>query len=95
MDRHVANLVTWLASTGSDPASLPDIRSRLNDPDKATRMFAAAAAARVAGTSRQALQVAAVTDDPDVRTFAGDTIEMLERRQRRRAEQEQRRRDRG
>jgi hypothetical protein len=93
-DRHVTNLVTWLASTGSDPASLPDIRSRLDDPDKATRMFAAAAAARVAGTSRQALEDAAVTDDPDVRTFAGDTIEMLDRRQRRRAEREQRRRER-
>jgi hypothetical protein len=94
-DGHVASLVTWLASPGSDPANLPEIRSRLPDPDKATRMFAAAAAARVAGTSRQALEDAAVSDDPDVRTFAGDAIEMLDRRQRRRAQQEQRRRDRG
>ena len=93
-DRHVASLVTWLASAGSDPAGLPDIRSRLHDPDKATRMFAAAAAARVGGTSRQALEDAAMSDDSDVRSFAEGEIEILDRRQRRREEQEQRRRDR-
>jgi hypothetical protein len=94
-DRHVANLVTWLASAGSDPASLPDIRSRLQDPDRATRMFAGAAAARVAGASRQALDDAAASDDPDVRSFAEGEIKILDRRQRRHAEQEQRRRDQG
>jgi hypothetical protein len=94
-DRHVADLVTWLASAGSDPASLPDIRSRLQDPDRATRMFAGAAAARVAGASRQALDDAAASDDPDVRSFAEGEIKILDRRQRRRAEQEQRRRDQG
>ena len=94
-DRHVADLVTWLASAGSDPASLPDIRGRLQDPDKATRMFAAAAAARVVATSRQGLEGAAASDDPDVRSFAEGEIEMLDFRQQVRAEQEQRRRDRG
>jgi hypothetical protein len=94
-DPHVASLVTWLASAGSDPASLADIRSRLHDPDKATRMFAAAAAARVAATSRQGLEDAAGLDDPDISTFAADAIDMLDFRQQLRAEREQRRRDRG
>jgi hypothetical protein len=94
-DRHVAGLVTWLASPGSEPASLPDIRSRLQDPDKATRMFAAAAAARVAAASRQGLEDAAASADPEVRSFAEHEIEMLDFRQQRRAEREQRRRERG
>lgn len=94
-DRHVADLVAWLVSAGSDPASLPDIPSRLRDPDKATRMFAAAAAARMAATSRQGLEDAAASDDPDVRSFAEGEIEMLDFRQQVRAEQEQRRRDQG
>jgi len=94
-DRHVADLATWLASAGSDPASLPDIRSRLRAPDKVTRMFAAAAAARVAGTSRRGLEDAAVSDDPDIHRFAARVIKMMERRRQTRAEQEQRRRDQG
>jgi len=93
-DRHIASLVTWLASAGSDPASLPEIRGRLNDRDKETRMFAAAAAARVAGTSRQGLDDATASEDPDIRSFAGDVTEILDLRQQIRVEQEQRRRDR-
>jgi hypothetical protein len=94
-DRHVADLLTWLASAGSDPASLPEIRSRLRAPDKVTRMFAAAAAARVVGTSRQGLEDAATSDDPDIRHFAADVIKILDLRRQTRAEQEQRRRDQG
>jgi hypothetical protein len=94
-DCHVADLATWLASAGSDPASLPDIRSRLHDPDKATRMFAAAAAARVAAASRQGLDEAAASGDSEIRRFASNAIEILDLRQRVRAEQEQWRRDQG
>ena len=94
-DRHVADLVTWLASAGSNPASLPDIHSRLRNPDKAARMFAAAAALRVAAASRHGLEDAAASDDPDVRSFAEGEIKMLNFRQRLREEREQRRRDRG
>jgi hypothetical protein len=94
-DCHVADLATWLASAGSDPASLPDIRSRLRDSDKATRMFAAAAAARVAAASRQGLDEAAASDDSEIRRFAANAIEILDLRQRVRTEQEQWRRDQG
>jgi len=94
-DRHVADLATWLASAGSDPVSLPDIRSRLQDPDKATRMFAAAAASRVPATSRQGLEDAAASDDTDIRHFAADAIELLDLRQRVRAQQAQWRKDQG
>jgi hypothetical protein len=94
-DRHVANLVTWLVSAGSDPDSLPDIRMRLHVPDKETRMFAASAAARVAGTSRQALEDAVASADPDVQSFARDAIEILDLRKEIDARREQRRRERG
>jgi hypothetical protein len=94
-DRYVADLATWLASAGSDPANLPDIRSRLHDPDKLIRMFAAAAAARVVGTSRLGLDDAATSDDPDIRHFAKGVIKILDLRRQTRAEQEQRRRDQG
>jgi hypothetical protein len=94
-DRHVADLAAWLASEGSDPVSLPDIRSRLQDPDKATRMFAAAAASRVAAASRQGLEDAAASDDTDIRHFAEDAIDLLDLRQRVRAQQAQWRRDQG
>jgi hypothetical protein len=93
-DRHVADLVTWLASAGSDQTSLADIRGRLQDPGKATRMFAAAAAARAAATSRQGLEDAAASDDWEVHSFAEREIDMLDFRQQLRAEREQRRRDR-
>ena len=94
-DRQIADLATWLASAGSDPASLPDIRGRLQDPDKVTRMFAAAAAARVAATTREGLEDGAVSDDPDIRTFATRVIKILDLHRQTRAEQEQRRRDQG
>lgn len=63
--------------------------------DKATRMFAAAAAARVDATSRQGLEDAVGLDDPDIASFAADAIDMLDFRQQLRAEREQRRRERG
>jgi hypothetical protein len=89
-DRRIADLATWLASAGSDPANLPDIRGRLHAPDKVTRMFAAAAAARVAGTSRQGLADAATSDETEIRRFATNAIELLDLR----AERAQRRKDR-
>jgi hypothetical protein len=90
----VADLVTWLASAGSDPASVAEIRSRLNAPEKEIRMFAAAAAARVAETSAQGIEEAGLSGDPEIRSFAENVIEMLDLRQRIRARQEQRSRGR-
>jgi hypothetical protein len=77
-DRHMADLVAWLEAGGSDPAHLPDILNRLHDPDKRTRMFAAAAAARVAAADRQGLERAAASDDPEVRSFAESVLSELD-----------------
>jgi hypothetical protein len=91
---HVADLAAWLASAGSDPASLAEIRSRLHAPQKEIRMFAAAAAARVAETNRQAMEEAGLSGDPEIRSFAEDIVQTLDLRQEIRTRQEQRRRDR-
>jgi hypothetical protein len=91
---HVADLVTWLASAGSDPASLAEIRRRLRAPEKEVGMFAAAAAARVAETSPQGIEEADLSGDPEIRSFAENVIEMLDLRQNMRARQEQGRRNR-
>ena len=93
-DRHVAELVAWLAGAGSDPANLPDIERRLRALGKQTRMFAAAAAARVAGTDRRAIAQAALAGDPEIRSFAENVIEIFDLRQETRARQERRRRER-
>lgn len=91
-DHHVANLVAWLAAIGNDAATLPDIQSRLIDPDKTARMFAAAAAARVAPTDRGGIEEAAASSDPEIQSFAENVISMLDLDRELRLRREQRRR---
>jgi hypothetical protein len=91
---HETSLVMWLANGGSDPANVPDILSRLHDLDKETRMFAAAAAARVAATDRRGIEEAAASGDPEIRSFAESVISMLDLDREIQARREQRRRDR-
>ena len=93
---HVAELVAWLAAVGNDAVHLPDILSRLHDTDKTTRMFAAAAAARVAATDRRGIEQVAESSDPEIRSFAENVISMLnlDREIRVRREQERTDRDR-
>jgi hypothetical protein len=103
-DDRMARLAAWLAAEGGDPAHLPGILNRLDDPDKQTRMFAAAAAARVAeahrhgfeqaAADRHGIERAATSDDPDVRSFAERVISHLNLRVEIRARQEKRRRER-
>jgi hypothetical protein len=95
-DHHLGDLVAWLAALRNDAAQ-PDILSRLHDLDKTTRMFAAAAAARVAASDRRGIEQAAASSDPEIRSFAENVISMLnlDRKIRIRREQEQRRRERG
>lgn len=87
-------LATQLAAVGNDAAQLPDILGRLRDPDKTTRMFAAAATARVAPTDRRGIEQAAISSDPEIRRFAESVISMLDLDQRIRIRREQERRDR-
>ena len=93
-DQQIADLVTWLAAVGNDAAYLPDILDRLHDPDKHTRMFAAAAAARVSATDQRGIEEAAASGDPEIRSFAENVISLLDLDRELRAEREQRRRQR-
>lgn len=93
-NHHVADLVAWLAAIGNDAVQLPDILSRLNDSDKTTRMFAAAAASRVAASDRRGIEEAVTSSDPEIRSFAENAISMLDLQQRIRIRREQERRDR-
>jgi len=92
-DQHVSDLVAWLAAIENDAAHLPDILSRLRDSDKTTRMFAAAAAARVAPTDQRGIDEAATSSDPEIRSFAENVISMLDLDREIRLRREQRRRD--
>jgi hypothetical protein len=94
-DQHVVELVAWLAAVGNDAAHLPDILSRLHDPDKTTRMFAAAAAARVAQTDRRCVEQAGETSDPEIRSFAENAIAMLDLDHEIGIRREERRKDQG
>jgi hypothetical protein len=76
----IRSLTQWLAR-GPDQA---DITARLADPDRTTRLFAAAAAARAAWADRGALEQAAASRDAEVSTFADQQLEVLAIRQQRR-----------
>jgi hypothetical protein len=93
-DGNQVSLVTWLASKGREPAQKTDVLNRLNDADKQTRMFAAAAAARQAAADRRGIEHAAAVHDPDVRSFAERILSELDLDQEIRATQERRRRER-
>lgn len=67
----------WLAGSGGKLISQSDILTRLSDKDKTTRMFAAAAAARLAPLDTQPLQHASESNDPDISSFAQDEYTML------------------
>jgi hypothetical protein len=94
-DRHVADLAAWLGAIANDATHLPDILGRLRDPDKTTRLFAAAAAARVAASDRQGIEQAATSTDPEIHSFAESVISMLDLDRKLRIRREQERRDRG
>jgi len=79
-DSHAASLAAWLTSHGSDPAYRREITVWLGNSDKHTRLFAAAAAVRVADRDREAIERATESDDPDIRGFAQDEIAGLRRR---------------
>lgn len=94
-DHEVADLVAWLAAVGNDATRLPDIQGRLDDPDKTARMFAAAAAARVAPTDRRGIEETAASSDPEIQSFAENVISMLDLDREIRLRREQERRDGG
>jgi hypothetical protein len=79
-DSHAASLAAWLISHGGDQTHRPEVLVRLGDSDRETRLFAAAAAARLADRDRALLERAAESDDSDIRLFAQDELAIMRRR---------------
>jgi hypothetical protein len=73
----VATLLTWLLSSGNTIENKRDIVTRLNDADPLVRLFAAAAAARLEPDDLGALERAAASTDPEIRSFAESELEIL------------------
>jgi hypothetical protein len=72
-DSHIASLAVWLIGDGSQ-ARRSEVLVRLSDSDKETRLFAAAASARLAGPDRATIERAAESSDPDIRLFARNEL---------------------
>lgn len=66
--------VNWLAAVGTEPSSIQEVGNRLVSADKLTRMFAVAAAARLAPNVRSLLQDAVASEDLEVSSFAKDEL---------------------
>jgi hypothetical protein len=75
-----ADLVSWLGESAT--GSVDEIVGYLDSKDPTTRLFAAAAAARIAPQTPAAIETASKSHDPEVRSFA-----MEETRPRRRRRQ--------
>lgn len=74
--------LSWLINNGSDAANVDEIEARLQAGDPTTRLFAAAAAARIAERAPSVLRAAGTVQDEEVRSFARDELARLERRKR-------------
>ncbi len=66
--------VRWLIGDPENPIYQREVLGRLEDHDKMSRMFAAAAAARIANSYQEAIGRASKSDDPDIRDFARDRL---------------------
>jgi hypothetical protein len=76
---HLENLelrrhVDWLLGIGADSLNMKDVADRLASSDKLTRMFAVAAAARLAPESRDTLERATAAEDREISSFARDEL---------------------
>jgi hypothetical protein len=70
-DISIARLLKWLRDVGSEDVG--EIIAAVDDVDACKRRFAAAAAARILGANRLAIEHAASAEDPEVRSFAQET----------------------
>jgi hypothetical protein len=66
----VRELTEWLISQETGQVDPREVATRLGGHDPTTRLFAAAAAARLAGSDRALLERAAVAEDEEIRSFA-------------------------
>ena len=73
----------WLAGVGGDSDSAQDVVDRLTSDDRLTRLFAAAAAARLAPTTLTPLELATASADDEVSSYAKGELGLPRRRPRR------------
>lgn len=69
-DPEVGELIVWLTNEEWGDQRVHDVKRRLDDPHPVRRLFAAAAAARLAPTDPRAIERAADAGDDEVRDFA-------------------------
>lgn len=79
-DTSVAALARWLLKSASSETDSREVLARLDADDGLTRMFASAAAARLAAHDIVPLEHAAASADPEVRSFAQQELEVLKER---------------
>jgi HEAT repeat protein len=77
----VAAQLIWLLGSGGTQTDVQEIITRLNDPDPLTRMFAAAAAARLGPHNLAPLEHATACTDSEVSSFANEELEGFRSRQ--------------
>lgn len=74
-----ARLTNWLAIDSCDSSHVQEVVDGLSASDRLTRMFAAAAAARLARTTLDAVKQAAESEDAEIRSFAQEELRLLGR----------------
>lgn len=72
-DIKLARLIKWLLNAAT-PEHVDQILVMLEDADPTTRRFAAAAAARIAASTRLALERAARSEDEEIGSFAREIL---------------------
>jgi hypothetical protein len=94
-DSELRELLSWLLAGEDSEAYKREVVARLRGADRLARMFAGAAASRLADTDRALLELAARSEQPEVRRNAEahlDYLALRERQQERRRQRAERRR---
>ncbi len=95
-DRKIAGLMEWVLEVESESCDHDEIRSRLEDSDGLSQLFATVAAARVHGRNPHYLQHAASVSESDSQSLAASELAWLSKlddQARRRQERAERRDD--
>lgn len=82
LEGRIGELTAWLANTGTGEADANDVLARLESPDQMSRLFAAAAAGRLAEHDRGPLERAAASTDVEIGAFAEEELQSPRRRRR-------------
>ncbi len=77
-DVQIRHLLAWLIGIRATPHDVEDVVASLSHADAQVRMFAVAAAARLAYDNRVPLQEAATSEYDDVKTFAQKELDFVD-----------------